>query len=127
MDNNYNVARKSSDDFITIPDLWHLCVARWNWFVVSLIVCVACASFYLIKTTKMYSREMSVLVKQDAQGKSTTQNVTDNSFNDIGLVAQNVNVQNVQRQFTSLGILAEVGRRVMHPANEREVRILSRA
>ena len=121
MDNNYNVARKSSDDFITIPDLWHLCVARWNWFVVSLIVCVACASFYLIKTTKMYSREMSVLVKQDAQGKSTTQNVTDNSFNDIGLVAQNVNVQNVQRQFTSLGILAEVARRVMHPANDREV------
>lgn len=33
MDNNYNVARKSSDDFITIPDLWHLCVARWNLFV----------------------------------------------------------------------------------------------
>ena len=43
MDNNYNVARKSSDDFITIPDLWHLCVARWNLFVVSLLLIVVYA------------------------------------------------------------------------------------
>ncbi len=120
MDNNYNVARKSSDDFITIPDLWHLCVSRWNWFLLSFIVCVAFASLYLMKATKMYSREMSVLVKQETQGKSATQTVTDNSFNDIGLVAQNVNVQNVQRQFTSLAILSEVARRVMHTHNDRE-------
>lgn len=120
MDNNYNVARKSSDDFITIPDLWHMCVASWNWYVLSLILCVSFASYYLVKSTKMYSREMAVLVKQDAQGKSATQNVSDNSFNDIGLVAQNVNVQNVQRQFTSLGVLTEVARRVLHTKNDRE-------
>ena len=120
MDNNYNVARKSSDDFITIPDLWRLCIARWNWFLISLVLCTACAAYYLMCATNMYSREMSVLVKQEAQGKNTSQQSDNSNFNDIGLVAQIVNVPNVQRQFSSLGILTEVARRTMKPKTKHE-------
>lgn len=118
-------ARQQTDDFITITDLWRICLAHGKWFVASLIACVAIASLYLACTPNRYTREMAVLVKQDSQGKNTSSNSNGNGngndFNDIGLVQQPVNVVNVERQLVSLDVLTEVARRVMHPKNKREV------
>ena len=122
MDNTTTV-RRQTDDFITITDLWHICLAHWNWFAASLIACVALASLYLAYTPNRYTREMAVLVKQDSQGKNTGNGNNANNgndFNNIGLVQQPVNVVNVERQLVSLDVLTEVARRVMHPKNERE-------
>ena len=122
MENNKPTTRRQSDDFITITDLWHICLAHWNWFVASLIICIALASLYLASTPDRYTHEMAVLVKQDTQGKNAgkTSGNGNNDFNDIGLVQQPVNVVNVQRQLVSLDVLTEVARRMLHPKDERE-------
>lgn len=122
MENNKPTIRRQSDDFITITDLWHICLAHWNWFVASLIICIALASLYLASTPDRYTHEMAVLVKQDTQGKNAgkTSGNGNNDFNDIGLVQQPVNVVNVQRQLVSLDVLTEVARRMLHPKDERE-------
>ena len=122
MESNKSTLRRQADDFITITDLWHICLAHWKWFVASLIICVSIASLYLASTPDRYTREMAVLVKQDTQGKNAgkTSGSGNNDFNDIGLVQQPVNVENVQRQLVSLDVLTEVARRVLHPRNERE-------
>lgn len=122
MMNTKETSQRQTDDFITIVDLWHICLAHWNWFVASLIVCIGVASLYLAHTPDRYTREMSVLVKQDTQGKSAGKNNgnNDNDFNDIGLVQQPVNVVNVQRQLVSLDVLTEVARRVLHPQSDRQ-------
>ncbi len=122
MESNNTTVRRQADDFITITDLWHICLAHWTWFVVSLIICIALASLYLASTPDRYTREMAVLVKQDTQGKSAgkASNGDNSDFNDIGLVQQPVNVVNVQRQLVSLDVLTEVARRVLHPKSERE-------
>lgn len=121
-DNNDNntVRRAVTDDYITIPDLWHICLIHWNWFLISLAVCVGVACYYLSVAQKIYTREVAVLVKQETQGKTTNTQQGDNDFGDLGLVTQNTNVENVKRQFMSLDVLMEVARRVMHPANDRD-------
>ena len=121
MDNTINnTERKQAEDILSVTDLWYLCVAHWNWFLVSLLVCIGLACGYLIMSPNLYTREVAVLVKQETLGKNANSKNDNNDFNDLGLVTQTTNVVNVQRQFTSLQVLVEVAKRVMKPANRQE-------
>lgn len=31
---------KTNNSFLTISDLWRMCVARWRWFAVSILICL---------------------------------------------------------------------------------------
>lgn len=115
-----NTISRTTDEYLTLPDLWHLCLSHWKWFVISLIVFVGLASYYLMVSTDIYTREVAVLVKQETQGKNAAQTSKDNDFNDIGLVTQTTNVANVQRQFSSLEVLTEVAKRVMKPKTDKQ-------
>ncbi len=99
------------ESYITIADLWHICAARWRWFVVSIFVCLTIAIFYLLRTPYLYTREASVLVREESLGKNTNES-NGNEFNDIGFVNQKNNVNNVVRHITSLDVLMEVVRRI---------------
>ena len=120
MDDQKTVRKTLADEYITLPDLWNLCLARWNWFVLSLLVCVGVACYYLMKAPKMYTREVAVLVKQEVQGKNSNAKSGDNDFNDLALITQNTNVANVERQFKSLEVLMEVARREMNAKTYEE-------
>ena len=102
---------KTSDSFITISDLYRLCVARWRWFVVIISVFLLLAVCYLIKTPFLYTRKAVVMVREESLGKNTTEKNGD-EFNDIGFVKQKSNVTNVIRQYKSLGVLIEVAHRL---------------
>lgn len=108
---NRQPVHKPTEDFITITDLWHLCLAHWNWFVVSLFICIGGASYYLAVTPNQYTREAAILVKQDKQN-NTTKNSDNEVLNDVSVVQQQTNVPNVQRQLVSLEVLSEVARRL---------------
>ena len=61
---------RKPERFLTIADLWHLCVARWRWFVVSICICLSSALYFLHVTPYMYKREASVLVIEESLGKN---------------------------------------------------------
>ena len=100
-----------SDSFITISDLYRLCIARWRWFVVIISVALVLAVCYLIKTPFLYTRKAIVMVREESLGKNTSEKNGD-EFNDIGFVKQKSNVTNVIRQYKSLGVLMEVAHRL---------------
>lgn len=102
---------QKAESFISIADLWHLCVARWRWFVVSVFVCLFFAVNYLLTTPYLYTREAAIMVREESLGKNTNEGKNNNDFNDIGFVNQKSNVNNVVRHITSLDILMEVVRR----------------
>ena len=102
---------QASDSFITISDLYRLCIARWRWFVVVISVAFLGAVFYLIRTPFLYTRKAVVMVREESLGKNTTEKNGD-EFNDIGFVEQKNNVTNVIRHYTSLDVLMEVAHRV---------------
>ena len=62
--------KSSSQDFISIKDLFYLCLARWYWFVVSLVVCLGFACYKLMTTEPSYTRTAEVLIKMEYQRSS---------------------------------------------------------
>lgn len=102
-----NTLRNKQEEFITISDLWHLSVTHWRWFILSLVVMLGLAAYYLRTTEKMYTREAAILVKLETKGQNTTSKNGD-EFNDIGLVQQSTNISNVQRHMLSLDVMMAV-------------------
>ena len=107
-----NNRQSSAEDFMTLTDLWRICIAHRRWFVFSLCLCLGIAVCYLIVTPSLYTRKATVLVKQEQMGKSALKITSDEEFNSIGLMQQSTNVANVQRELTSLRVLTEVCRRL---------------
>ena len=63
---------KTSESFLTIADLWHLCVAHWRWFVASVLLCLSLAIYYLLTTPYLYTHHASILVREESMGNNAT-------------------------------------------------------
>lgn len=48
---------------IGLTDLWSMCITRWYWFLLSLVVALVVAVVYLMSAPVVYTRNASVLVK----------------------------------------------------------------
>ena len=125
--NAKDIRRPGTEDFVTLTDLWRICMANRRWFVLSLCLCLGFAFYYLFTTPPLYTREAAVLVKQEQMGKSAVKTPTEEDFNNIGLVQQSTNVANVQRELTSLRVLTEVCRRLFPKECKNETDALRKA
>ena len=106
MDNNYNAA-VHEDNNLTLKDIWGLCARNWKWFALSLAVCLLAATFYIIKTTPVYSRSASVLIKEDRKSGSVSSDIS-SSFTDLGFGQTRVNVNNEIINFLSPDLMLQV-------------------
>lgn len=52
----------------SLTDFIHLIINNWYWFVISSVICLAVATFYIKKTPKTYSRTATILVKDSRKG-----------------------------------------------------------
>lgn len=100
-----------ADDFIRIQDLYYLCLARWKWFVISLVVCLGIAGIYLLKTPPVYTRTASILIKEDSKGQSLSSDVS-SAFTDMGLFQSNTNVNNELISLQSPAVMYDVVKRL---------------
>lgn len=78
---------------MSVKDLFYLCLSKWKWFLLSLVVCLSVAVVYLLRTPKSYTQQTSVLIKEDAKGKSINSDMAQ-AFSDMGLSAPRTNVYN---------------------------------
>ena len=102
---------KKADSFISITDLWRLCIAQWRWFVVSVLVCLLFAVNYLLTTPYLYKREAAIMVREDNPGINYSDRRT-KEFSEIDFVNQKVKSTNIVRHIMSLDVLMEVARRL---------------
>ncbi len=100
-----------ADDFIRIQDLYYLCLARWRWFVLSLVVCLGIAAIYLLKTPPVYTRTASLLIKEESKGQSLSGDVG-SAFSDLGLFQSNTNVNNEVVSLQSPAVMYDVVKRL---------------
>lgn len=107
--NNRPVSK--ADDSIRIQDIGYLCLAKWHWFVISLIVCIGIAGLYLLKTPSVYTRTASLLIKQESKGQSLSGDVG-SSFSDLGLFQSNTNVNNELVSLQSPAVMYDVVKRL---------------
>ncbi len=101
---------KSKENILTIGNLWHLCIVRWRWFAISVLVCLLFAVRYILTTPYLYTRTASIIISEEALGNNASN--SSNSFNDIGFVTQKSKVSDVVRHITSLEVLVEVAKQM---------------
>ena len=102
---------KKQESFISVVDLWRLCVTHWKWFVVSVVVCLAFAVRYLLTTPYLYRREAAIMVREETASQATSERRT-REFSDIDFVLQKGKTSNVVRHIVSLDVLMEVAHRL---------------
>ena len=100
-----------ADDFIRIQDLFYLCVNKWYWFLLSLMVAIGLAIVYILVTPPVYTRSASLLIKEDSKGQSLSGEVS-SSFSDLGLFQSNTNVNNELLSLQSPAVMLDVVKRL---------------
>ncbi len=102
--------RAQSDDFMRIQDLWYLCVGKWYWFVISLAVAIGIAAVYLLTTPPVYTRQASLLIKEDGKGGSASD--VSGVLGDLDLFQTGANVNNEMQSLQSPSVMLDVVKRL---------------
>ena len=103
-------AETQNEQTIDLKAIFYLCLSRWYWFVISVVLALAIATYYLHKTTPVYTRSAKVLVKSDERGMSSYYEVSD--FSDMGLFSQRVKINNEMLGIRTLDNLKETVQRL---------------
>ena len=105
---NSQLVNRPVEEFLTLQEFWALCLSHLHWFVLSLVVMLFGASYYLVKTPNTYVRNASVMVREETTGTKVAQSASGSEFNNMAFIQQPTNVSNVVRQYTSLALLMKV-------------------
>ncbi len=81
-----------NEDFEKIQEWLYLCLSRWYWFAISLVIALGLAVLYLMFTTPSYTRKMSILIKDDDKSRSLSSEFS--QFSDMGIVGGKTNLFN---------------------------------
>ena len=65
-----NVPAEGNEDSInfSIHDLIQMVIGNWFWFLLSTVVCLSCALFYIYTAPKVYNRTATILIKDGKKG-----------------------------------------------------------
>jgi capsular exopolysaccharide synthesis family protein len=107
---NVNSKQPQNDDSLRIQDIFYICLAKWQWFLISVMLVLGVAVFYLLRTPAVYTRTASVLIKEDSKGNSVSSDIAD--FSDLGLFQSGINVNNELFAFQSSALMMEVVKRM---------------
>lgn len=80
---NAALRRVMPDDSLSILDMLMLCLRHWPWFVLSFVICMGAATFYLLRTPKTYTRTTSILVKSSGEKSNDIKLIEDLGVNNI--------------------------------------------
>ena len=105
---NNNIASnrvEEEEGGITIQEIIGMFVPRWKWFVLSLVVCLSAATFYLLKTPPTYTRSAQLLIKD--QNKAKSSKIFD-QMQDMGFLASKSNVYDELLTIQSPTLMSQV-------------------
>ena len=100
---------REQDLEINLIDIFRLIFVNWYWFVLSVLICIGFAFFYLKSSSKVYSRKASVLIRDDSKGGNMSES---SAFADISFFGGKRNVDNEVLVFQSRNLMEKVARRL---------------
>lgn len=107
-----------SDDSLRVKELFYLCLAKWRWFIASVLLCTGMAALYILRTPPVYTRSAFLMVKEDTKGKAIGSDVA-SMFADLGLGQMNANVNNELLAMRMPSVVKEVVKRLDLDVNYR--------
>ena len=100
---------REQDLEINLIDIFRLIFVNWYWFVLSVLICIGFAFFYLKSSSKVYSRKASVLIRDDSKGGNMSES---SAFADISFFGGKRNVDNEVLVFQSRNLMEKVAPRL---------------
>jgi len=110
--------RGKPNELLRVKELFYLCLARWRWFVISVLLTLGVATLYILCTPPVYTRSAFLMVKEDTKGKAIGSDVA-SMFADLGLTQANANVNNELLAIRMPSVVKEVVRRLNLDMNYR--------
>ena len=124
VENKSNIQNEQSDLF-QIKDFLFICLEHWKWFVVSVVLCLMFAFFYIVVKQPIYERNASLMIKDDVAGGSSFMSEA-NTFADMGLFSMKSNVHNELICIQSPALILDVVKRLNLDMNYVEKGIISK-
>lgn len=72
------IDQEQEDGMLNITDILGLSISNWEWFVISLAICLSAAALYLKVTPPVFTRSTSIVIKDD-----TNNQAVDNVFSKL--------------------------------------------
>lgn len=91
---------------VNMKDIFYICLGNWKWFILSVVLCLGAGIFYLLRTNPVYTRTASVMIKQDAKGKSISS--VAGELSDLGFATTASNVDNELITFKSPALILQL-------------------
>ncbi|MBR7134735.1 MAG: chromosome partitioning protein ParA, partial [Bacteroidaceae bacterium] len=70
MNNDNNIFNRQAEEDFNIKDFLFICLSKWHWFLISVIICVGVAMYKISKTHPTYTRYTDILIKSGEDGMS---------------------------------------------------------
>ena len=99
---------EQSEEQVNIQELIFRSLIHWPWFVVSIIICIACAWGYLRLTTPIYNISATVLIKDEKKGGGASMSSDLEKMGLEGFVSSSSNVDNEIEVLRSKSLAREV-------------------
>ena len=100
--------RNQTNIMVQVRDMLFLCLAQWKWFVLSLLITLGYAYWYLKSTPKVYTCTASIMLKQNDKSNSTAER----QLQEMGVEEGSANLTNEQILLTSAPLSEEVVNRL---------------
>lgn len=96
------------EEQVNIQEILFRYLIHWPWFVVSVIICIACAWGYLRLATPVYNISATVLIKDDKKGGGASMSSELEKMGLDGFVSSSNNVDNEIEVLKSKSLAREV-------------------
>lgn len=100
------------EEQVNIQEILFRYLIHWPWFVVSIIICIACAWGYLRLTTPIYSISATVLMKDEKKGGGANVSSELEKMGMTGFVSSSSNIDNEIEVLCSKSLAREVVNRL---------------
>ena len=112
MENKVNNTPNQSqqEESIQLMDLVYKCLSKWHWFVISVVLCLGVAVYYVLKTPPVYTRSAEIMIKTNSRGRSISSE--GDPFSELGLFSTNTNVYNEIKALAAKSSMLEVVKRL---------------
>ena len=97
------------EDSLDFQELYVQIKSHWYWFAISMLLVMALAVLYILRTPSSYTRSAEVQIKSETSGNSALK--LQNAFNDMGLSSMSSSVNNELRALISPDLMCEVIKR----------------
>ena len=90
---------------LNLKSIVALLLSKWYWFVLSLIVTLSAGALYILKTTPLYTRSASIMIKDESKGGNGSTSV---DMSELGIASGKVNLENEINALKSPSLMSEV-------------------